>query len=64
MGQKDVIYRFKLAVIDFLKNQKMFSKDLSEQWRSRGASGGTRPVAQALRAHQHTYCKHLNTRFK
>jgi len=30
----------------------------------RGASGGTRPGAQALGAHQHTFCKHLKTRFK
>jgi len=29
-----------------------------------GASGGTRPGAQALGTHQHTFCKHLKTRFK
>jgi len=26
---------------------------------TRGASGGTRPGAQALGAHQHTFCSHL-----
>jgi len=34
------------------------------QWRSRGASGGTRPEAQALGAHQYTFCSLLKTRFK
>jgi len=29
-----------------------------------GASGGTRPGAQALGAHQHAFCSHLKTRFK
>jgi len=29
-----------------------------------GASRGTRPGAQALGAHQHTFCSHLKTRFK
>jgi len=29
------------------------------QWRSKGASGGTRPGAQALGAHQHAFCSHL-----
>jgi len=31
---------------------------------ARGASGGTRPGAQALGAHQHTFCSHSKTRFK
>jgi len=29
-----------------------------------GASEGTRPGAQALGAHQHTFCSHFKTRFK
>jgi len=29
-----------------------------------GASGGTRPGAQALGAHQHSFCSPLKTRFK
>jgi len=29
-----------------------------------GTSGGKRPGAQALGAHQHTFCSHLKTRFK
>jgi len=37
------------------------------QWRSKGrggASGGTRPGAKALGAHQHAFCSHLKTRLK
>jgi len=33
-------------------------------WRSRGASAGTHLGAQALGAHQYTFCSHLKTRFK
>jgi len=31
---------------------------------ARGASGGTHPGAQALGAHQHTFCSHLKSHFK
>jgi len=31
---------------------------------ARGASGGTCPGVQALEANQHTFYKHLKTRFK
>jgi len=34
------------------------------QWRSMGASGGTRPRAQALGAQQHTFCSHFKRVFK
>jgi len=35
------------------------------QWRSNGrASGGTRPGAQVLGAHQHTFCSHSKTHLK
>jgi len=37
------------------------------QWRSNGGGGasrGTHPGAQALGAHQHTFCSHLKTRLK
>jgi len=48
------------------KHNRLFCPDEFQfkQWRSKGgASGGMRPGAQALRAHQHTFCKHLKTRF-
>jgi len=31
---------------------------------ARGESGSTRPGVQALRAHLHTFCSNLKTRFK
>jgi len=31
---------------------------------AKGASGGTRSGAQALGAHQHTFCSYLEMRFK
>jgi len=34
------------------------------QWRSKGASGGTRPGAQALEAQQYTFALILNVFFK
>jgi len=34
------------------------------QWRSKGASGSTRPGAQALGAQQHTFCSHFKRVFK
>jgi len=36
----------------------------SSRWRSKGGMWGTRPGAQALGAHQHTFCSRLKTRVK
>jgi len=53
------------AILGLVKFPTPKSMCLCEQWRSRGeASGSTRPGAQALAAHQYTFCSHLKTRFK
>jgi len=41
-----------------LCNNKLLSSGIARE-----ASGGTRPGAQALRAHQHTFCSYLKARF-
>jgi len=59
---------FFLNIFSFINNITLFYAHeygavTTSQWRSKEASGGTRPGAQVLGTRQHTFCSHLKTRF-